>query len=216
MTASPGTDSPFPSDETFGARLKRLLADRQMSQTLLAKQSSIDRSDINRFCNDKRFPTPEQLEWIAGVVGLAAEDLLEGIDVPEGGRTKKRLEHIEALINRVLEADRAREKAQAERNELKTILDGEQKMRTEENRRYANLTNGLQAELHEVRTALAEVMSENEALRVQHVGQASMITRLRRENSEVRAAVASGAAGAALLGGLAGLLIGSSRDKEDD
>ncbi len=54
-----------------------------MTQTEIAAKTGIDRVELNRMVNGKREPKPAELAWLAKVLGVEPETLLEGIDTAE-------------------------------------------------------------------------------------------------------------------------------------
>lgn len=69
--------------DRFAERLRRLLVERGLTQTELAAKTGIDRVDLNRMANGKREPKPAELAFLAKVLRVEPEELLEGLDTAE-------------------------------------------------------------------------------------------------------------------------------------
>ncbi len=102
--------------ESLGARLGRLMKAKGFNQTTLARRAGIDRTDINRIVNDRREPRHDELAWLAQVLGVTIEDLLTGVEIPEGLR--KTLAKVEEAARRVLAAESARDEMEARHRTL--------------------------------------------------------------------------------------------------
>ena len=63
---------------TFGQNLKKILAEKGISQTELAKKSGTSDSLISNYINNKRTPTSKSLNHIATALGVTADELLKG------------------------------------------------------------------------------------------------------------------------------------------
>ncbi|MBM4398419.1 MAG: helix-turn-helix transcriptional regulator [Deltaproteobacteria bacterium] len=69
--------------ETFGARIRRLMQANGFNQTTLAAKTGIDRADLNRLVNDKREPRVEELGFLAKLLDVTPDELLDGLPVPK-------------------------------------------------------------------------------------------------------------------------------------
>lgn len=117
MTTNPEADK---NTITFGERLRALLAEQGKSQAQLGRDTSIDRSEINRLCKGKRDPRPHEVIKIARALGIEPAQLLDGVRLPkEFEAVRAELERIAAeLLRNQQERDEARAKLEAERAQI--------------------------------------------------------------------------------------------------
>jgi len=62
--------------QEFGRRLYSLMIAKGWHQSELARQSSIPRDSISTYVRGRSLPTPQNLELLAGALGVTAEELL--------------------------------------------------------------------------------------------------------------------------------------------
>ena len=119
----PPQDNPNRTEQSpvsFGSRLKTILNDRNFSQAHLARESHIDRAEINRLCNDKRDPRPHEVVRIARALGMTVADLLDGVVLPqEVAAVRAELERVsEELLQFQQERDEAVAELEAMRDQV--------------------------------------------------------------------------------------------------
>lgn len=214
--------------EGLGARIKRLMMERGVSQSGLAKTTGIDRTQLNRLVNEKREPNPDELVWLAQALATTVEAILDGVELQEGLR--KSLGILEEAAKRALVAEGERDAARAELEEAKRAHRAEERRwRTERDELQALLTEAHQAHadaLAQVRQKEAELRQqvvtfaderaakeqEISAMRVENKRRGSQITLLQGQLAKETSA--KNAAGLLGLAGLLGGVAFASRERE--
>lgn len=96
----------------FGERLRALMLECGLSQSSLARKSGVERSVICRIIAGKANPRPEQIGWMAKVLGVDAAELLLETDVsPEFQQVIVRLR---VATDRIAQLERERDEALAQ------------------------------------------------------------------------------------------------------
>lgn len=149
---------------SFGTRLRALLNDGGISQAQLARDCGLDRSEINRLCNDKRDPRPHEIVRIGRALGLDAEALLAGVELPS--EIKEVRAELERISTELLEIEQERDAAVAaletERNQASADREEWERERDD---------------LHEHIAALREEHAkEKEAFQLQAAQQSQLLT----------------------------------------
>lgn len=99
--------------QMFGDRLKRVMEEKGISQTELARRIPLERSELNRTLNNKRTPRGDEIGWIAGALGVRPELLLEGIEMSLPADVQRTIARTEIAARRILVAQGEREEAVA-------------------------------------------------------------------------------------------------------
>jgi transcriptional regulator with XRE-family HTH domain len=100
-----------PFKEPLGKRIERLMNAKGWSQTMLSDRSGVERSQLNRYINGHRNPSPEDIGSFAQALGVTPEELLDGAELPDNVR--RAIDHAVSLTERALRAERERDEAQA-------------------------------------------------------------------------------------------------------
>jgi transcriptional regulator with XRE-family HTH domain len=85
--------------ESVSSKCSRLIKERRISQTELARKIGMDRSTLNRMLRNHRDPKPHEIDWIARALGYSREEFLEGVELPP--RARGALERTEANEKRL-------------------------------------------------------------------------------------------------------------------
>jgi transcriptional regulator with XRE-family HTH domain len=214
--------------EDFAQRLKRLIDERGMSQTVLAAKTRIERSELNRLVNGKRDPKPYEIGWLAEALGVSPKELIAGIDYEKLELFEEEVERGQTHAREVLTAERERDDAKAMYKALDDqVHEMEERWRTE--RRELQTALAEQRDDCKQRVALREealakreqeLLDQNAVLRdritvlERELRQAQVVTADRgRQVEQLQKAVEDArgkAAGAAIFAGLIGAAIGSS------
>ena len=127
----PDADDPDPAGDAYGSRpslgdrLRKLMADRGLSQVDLARDSGLDRADLNRLINNKRPPRAEEIRVIAQTLGIRQIELVTGVELPP--EVEKGVEMIVELEATVLAERQQRERLEAELAALRARDDASEK-----------------------------------------------------------------------------------------
>ena len=95
----------------FGEKVKKIMEEKQITQTQLAKDVGMDRSELNRTVNDKRQPSVDEIPSISQALGVTIEKLLEGVELPP--RIDKKVKNMSELVRNILTAQSERDNAKA-------------------------------------------------------------------------------------------------------
>lgn len=133
--------------ESIGARLKKLMLARNITQTALAQRSGIDRSDLNRIVNERRDPRYDELVWICEVLQTPLDEVLSKVELPESLR--EAIAKIEAAAQRVLAAE-------SERDEIAAKLAATEKAFEAERADHFAVLAARQAEIDQLHAELAD------------------------------------------------------------
>lgn len=154
---TPKTDSP-------SERVLRILADRRLSQAVLAQLARMDRGHLNRVLRGRRPWTLPVLEEIARALDVAPGDLVSGTEYASltqpNGAVIDRSDYEQTLEELAAVSARVRE--------LEANLEGERASRTHLETANARLTSQIAAALRdrdEARTAAKTARAEESALR---------------------------------------------------
>lgn len=64
------------SKQEFGRRLQRLLVERGLNQSELARRAGVGRDSISTYIRGRSFPEPKALSKVAGALGVSPQELL--------------------------------------------------------------------------------------------------------------------------------------------
>lgn len=218
--------------ETFGARLKRLMGARGITQTQLAERTGIDRSVLNRLANGKAQPRAEHVAWLAPVLELTPEELMRDLDLaPESRRA---LDWAKESLERLMRAEGARDEAIANLEGITRELERERAGRLQDHQEHARAMIEVRAQterqLREQQDAAARQDAQAQAEKatwIAHLGQSEAALRqaamtedwLRSQIVQLQhdlAAEKGKKVTSAFLAGMAGLLIGGASNREND
>ncbi len=100
----------------FGARLRQLMHAKGISQAHVARKSGIERTVVNRIVKGKLLPRPEQVAWLATVLGVQVRDLTGDAELSRDVR--RAIELVREAAARVLRVEAERDAAVALANLL--------------------------------------------------------------------------------------------------
>ncbi len=100
----------------FGARLRELMHAKGFNQAAVARRSGIERTVVNRIVKGKLLPRPEQVAWLATVLGVQVRDLTGGAELSPDVR--RAIELVREAAARVLRVEAERDAAVALANLL--------------------------------------------------------------------------------------------------
>lgn len=210
--------------DTLHGRLRRLAADRGISQTDLARRAQLDRSEVNRILTGKRAPRPRELAWLLVALDATAEAALQGLDLSEDPAFDEELEFNREVARRVLDAERDRDDlrlrlahlesemravdahAREERNNLHQVLSDQRvgcadRLRAQE-ADFAMREGTLMAELGAARDRIATLEREARELRQLVGARDQQLVHLQRQLVSEAGNVVAGAALGALVGAI--------------
>jgi transcriptional regulator with XRE-family HTH domain len=210
--------------ETFSKRLKRLMEEKNLSQSEVASKTGIDRSELNRLVHGKRAPKAREAAWLIEALGVT--EFMQGIDIAGDPAFREEIEQHQELARRMLDAERARDDAQAAHKSLEaSFRSAETAWRTErqelqealrDNRRdcaerlkqrdeaLAKRENELLTKLSQANDYVAALERQLRATQQLAADRTAQLTQLSKALEAERAKVTS----AGLFGGLVGALIG--------
>lgn len=213
--------------ETFSKRLKRLMEEKNLSQSEVASKTGIDRSELNRLVHGKRAPKAREAAWLIEALGVSDTEFMQGIDIAGDPAFREEIEQHQELARRVLDAERERDEALAahksleasfrgaestwrtERQELQEVLRDNRKDCAERLRQrdeaLAKRENELLAKLSQSSDSAADLERQLRAAQQLAADRLTQIATLSKALETERAKVTS----AGLFGGLVGALIGA-------
>lgn len=166
----PASDA-YGSRPSLGDRLRKLMADRGLSQVDLARDSGLDRADLNRLINNKRPPRAEEIRVIAQTLGIRQIELVTGVELPP--EVEKGVEMIVELEATVLAERQQRERLEAELAALRARDDASEKAieaeRTASLRAKFEMAQEHRRELSEMRAAHQTELVEVRQKQAAHV-----------------------------------------------
>lgn len=169
VTASPEPATPSRAP-TFGQRVKAVMAEKGLTQTVLAQKTGIERSEINRTLNDKRNPRPDEINWIAAALGIKLGDLMEGVQLP--ANLHRAIEQTEFAAKRVLQAEGERDEARGQLRALQQSLleersaserarSAQEEAHRRERRQLGERISALEAALRNARTEIDQAQERH-------------------------------------------------------
>ncbi len=98
-------------EDTFGARLRRLMQARGFNQSQLARRTGIDRTILNRLISGKARPRPEHVGWLAVALEVDTGELAAGAELSPDVR--RAIDHVRQGADRMLRIQSERDDALA-------------------------------------------------------------------------------------------------------
>lgn len=159
------------SKATLGDHLRKLMASRGISQVDLARDSGLDRADLNRLINNKRPPRAEEIRVIAQTLGIHQIELVTGVELPP--EVEKGVEMIVELETTALAERQRAERLQAQLDALEKAIEDERtaglKAKFDMAQEHRLELNAMRKEMSQMRSTHQSELEEVRRMQSAHV-----------------------------------------------